>query len=928
MMRSVLIGLVLLDATFAKADPVSVRVGDHPTFGRLVIHLSAAAPASVKLRGNRVEIGIANTEVGTPDRVPRNVIAFAGGHNAASISVVPGARIRSSQVGEMLIIDVVDPASRLLAETGRTRINPASTLPTLPPQMVAERSTRMPAAAPEPQPPPAVEPASPPALAGPVIPKPAVVEPEIAEAVAPEPVAASPLPSAADPVPEPATLLPIRITGGPEVGAVAFRHGDVGIIVFDEKIDVNPAEIPESPRHVETRQLQRGTIITVPLAQDETLALNRDQDGWVIELGAARAAPAVETAVADGIAFQFAQPGRAMTITDPVTDQVMLLGTVRKSAGDRTAIAARRSAPGYVLLPSFLGLALEVSADAVDLRTSLAGFTLQSPDRTAPARIAAPVRDNRLGIPNAPADVLMRQLNGQIASAAAAPPRSRGPERVAAARTMLALGMAAEAQALLSLASNDDPAIASDPSAAVLSGVAAVLANRVTEADGLDNPAVAATEDVLMWRALRDAAQTKPSPTLAAAMPVLASYPDAIRRQIAPPVIEAAIKAGAPVPASELNDPALAMARATQKAASGDVEPALEELDAIVQGRDERQSVRAAVAAAELRLSKGQIDATAAADRIDRQTLRWRGDGQEIAMRLRVAELRAQAAQWRGALDSLTQTQTIFPDAKPRIAALKAGVFRSLLAADSKSVNPLELVAVAGDFADSLPDGADGERLAGLLADKLAALDLPTRAIPVLQRLMDHSDTPARKAEFALRLAQLQLDAGDPAKAESALDQLDPTTLEPANAEKRTFMLARTKADRGDPAGAAQLLTTIDSPASDEARAALLAKAGDWRGSLRALQSLAAKTVPDQGALNDRQQDVVLRQATAAVQAGDADALSKLKRYDPRLTTPRTDLFRLLTASAVQGPEDLPRAAKELALSRALPNRLSALKLQ
>lgn len=194
MMRSVLIGLVLLDATFAKADPVSVRVGDHPTFGRLVIHLSAAAPASVKLRGNRVEIGIANTEVGTPDRVPRNVIAFAGGHNAASISVVPGARIRSSQVGEMLIIDVVDPASRLLAETGRTRINPASTLPTLPPQMVAERSTRMPAAAPEPQPPPAVEPASPPALAGPVIPKPAVVEPEIAEAVAPEPVAASPLP--------------------------------------------------------------------------------------------------------------------------------------------------------------------------------------------------------------------------------------------------------------------------------------------------------------------------------------------------------------------------------------------------------------------------------------------------------------------------------------------------------------------------------------------------------------------------------------------------------------------------------------------------------------------------------------------------------------------------------------------------------------
>ncbi len=53
-----------------------------------------------------------------------------------------------------------------------------------------------------------------------------------------------------------------------------------------------------------------------------------------------------------------------------------------------------------------------------------------------------------------------------------------------------------------------------------------------------------------------------------------------------------------------------------------------------------------------------------------------------------------------------------------------------------------------------------------------------------------------------------------------------------------------------------------------------------------------------------------------------------MKRYDGRLTAPRTDLFRILTATAVQSPEDLPRAAKELAMSRTLPDRLSALKLR
>jgi hypothetical protein len=591
-------------------------------------------------------------------------------------------------------------------------------------------------------------------------------------------------------------------------------------------------------------------------------------------------------------------------------------------------IPSRRSAPGYVLLPTMLGLALEPGSDAVDLRTSLSGFTLQVADRNAPGKVAPAVRENQFNIPTAPAAVLMRQLDAQIASAGSAPPRSRGRERVAAARTMLALGMSAEAQALLSLASDDDPVVASDPAVTALSGLAAVLAGRPGEATGLDNAALPTDEDMALWRGLRDAAVGKPTPALGSAVPLLAAYPEAIRRQIASPVFEAAIKEGGPVPAAGLEEPWLAYAGALQKDKAGEVEPALQAYDAIENGHDGWDSVRAAVAAAELRLGTGRIKPAAAADQIERQTVRWRGDARELAMRLRIAELRTQAGQWRAALQSLQQTEALYPEMKARIAAMKTAVFKPLLAAQGPALTPLELVGIAGDFADCIPDGSDGERLAGLLADKLAALDLPSRAIPVLQRLVEKSDSPVAKAEFALRLAQLQLDAAEPAKAEAALASLDTNALAPARAEQRALLLAKAKAGQGDPAGAAELLSQTESPAAYELRAALLAKAGNWRGSLQALDLLAATTVPEKGVLTEEQQDVILRQATAAVQAGDLEALRKLKRLEARIAAPRADLFRLLTATSIDSPEDLPRAARELAMSRSLPDRLDALKFR
>ncbi len=908
MRRALSVGVALFAAASARAEPVSVQVGDHGSFGRLVFEVTGPGRAEVVQRDETVQITASGTTIGTPPRVPRNVLAFEGGDGKASVTVATGARIKSVRSGKYLILDVFDPGPRPHALTSAaTHLNPLWTPPPVAKPAAAPAAVSAPAPAPAETPAKPVEAPAPPA---------APAEQETAEAAADAPAAAK----------KPAAPEPIRVQAGLEVGAAAFRRGDLGIVVFDDRVDVAPSVADGLLDRATVQQTQGATVVTLPLSADEAIAMTRDRAGWVIDVGAAPGTVAAQSAVADGIAFQFDQSGRALTISDPTTGQTLLLGTVRQGGRDSGKIDTPRIATGYALLPTWLGLALEVTSDSVDLRTSHTGFTLKIPDRAAPGTAVAAVPENQFRIPNAGPEALLRQLDAQIASAATSPPRSRGDERIGAARTMLALGMATEAQALLNLAANDDPSIATNPTTAALQGIAAVLAQRPGDAAGLDNPSLPASGDIALWRSLRDVELGKPSPSLGNFWPTLSRYPTAVRQRVGPTVIEAAIDAGSMVPPSEMDGPAFAFARALQKEKTGEIDAALEEFDAVAGQRDERELVRASVAATELRLRSGKITPAAAADQIDRQTVRWRGNDQELAMRLRVAELRTLASQWRPALESLRQTETIFPETKDRVAAMKSGVFTLLLVAKNETLNPLEVVTMAGDFADCIPDGVDGERIAGLLAEKLVALDLPSRAIPVLQRLMDSAASPVAKAAFGLRLAKLRLDAEEPEKAEALLTSINADALPPADAEQRLLLLARARATRGDPAGAATLLASLDTPASQDMRAAFLAKAGDWSTSLQVLQKLVASAVPDTGDLSERQQDIVMREATAAVQSGNGQVVRDLKRFETRMTPPRSDVFKLLTANAVESPDDLPRAARELAMSRTLPERLNALK--
>jgi hypothetical protein len=419
---------------------------------------------------------------------------------------------------------------------------------------------------------------------------------------------------------------------------------------------------------------------------------------------------------------------------------------------------------------------------------------------------------------------------------------------------------------------------------------------------------------------------------LTATLPLLATYPEEMRHRILPRVAENLVAGGQTDAAEALlnaqkDDAALDLARGMLCEAKGDTAAALAIYDRLAQSPDRRLHARGAVRAVELRLASGAINPHEAADRLDKLLYAWRGDRSELALRDRLAELRESLGEWRAALALLRETEALNPDDKTLHAKLADAFATFLRGKDADALSPLEMVALVDENADLLPDGADGEALQSRLADRLLALDLPQRAGPLLEKLMNAAPAGAGRAGFGARLAALREREGDMQGAIAALSASDAPDLPKELGDRRTLLLAAAQAHGGDTQRALNELESVDSAASDDARATILERASNWPGAQKALSDYVAKTVPQDGALDDAQRRTLLRLATAAARAGDDAALATLREHDTvRMGSgPVADVFRLLTADQVRSAADLKRSGQEAALARALPSELKAL---
>jgi len=737
----------------------------------------------------------------------------------------------------------------------------------------------------------------------------------------------------------------ISLDLGAEIGAAIFRHGDWVIAVLDrpEALDLSQLQGSAIFRNMEARQTGDASILQMRMAQPGTLRPRREGNAWVMEafrdaVEANRALTAITPELEQGpparLVLRAARPGRSVTVLDPETGSPLLVGTLRE-AGQAVAIGRRQ--PEFQLLPAMLGVAVLPRGDNIQLRALSDRFILQASgmdslrlgaDAGREPLAEAATLSRIMDLPSATTSTLMERLRTASANIGAAGPLGRSEARRHAAETLLALGMPQEAQAMATLALQEDPRAGADARLVMVQAAAALVAGREAEARQLENPQLPASDETTLWRGFLAAQRgdhAVAGPAIAASLPLLISYPRPLAQRLFPIAMESLAAAGELTAANRLSvaepdNPSLNLARGMMAEADGRIEDALASYRQAIQGRDRLRRARAIRRSVELRLATGQLDAAGAIAELEAALFAWRGDADEMNARIRLAELQREAGNGRAAFELLQETQRFFPerdnDLRPHL--------RAAFAAALQSAPPLNAAAFYDAHPEFLPEDEAGIRSVLTLADRLVALDLVDRASAVLRDALARLSDPAARRPVSTKLAAIRLAEGD---APGALAALDAATDGNGQEVERAILRGRALARAGNRRVAEGLLSELGDDGA-EALAEVRAAAQDWQGAASAMMNHIDAKVPAAPApLDATMRRDLARAAAYAAMANDTATLAQLRdTYGARMQGgPLAEAFTLLTGESLRGVQDLPRLQREISQLRLLPERLGGL---
>jgi predicted negative regulator of RcsB-dependent stress response len=354
--------------------------------------------------------------------------------------------------------------------------------------------------------------------------------------------------------------------------------------------------------------------------------------------------------------------------------------------------------------------------------------------------------------------------------------------------------------------------------------------------------------------------------------------------------------------------------------ADGRVDDALASYRQAIQGRDRLRRARAIRRSVELRLAMGQLDVAGAIAELEAALFAWRGDADEVSVRIRLAELQREAGNGRAAFELLQETQRFFPEREADLRPHLRAAFANAL----QSAPPLNAAAFYDAHPEFLPEDETGSRSVLILADRLAALDLADRASAVLRDALARLTDPATRRPVSTKLAAIRLAEGD---AQGSLAALDAGIEGNGQEVERAILRGRALARAGNRRVAEGLLSELGDDGA-EALADVRAAAQDWRGAASAMMNHIDAKVPAAPApLDATMRRDLARAAAYAAMGNDTETLAQLREnYATRMQGgPLAEAFTLLTGDSLRGVQDLPRLQREISQLRLLPERLGGL---
>lgn len=861
------------DVRSGSAPSVRIRTGIHPTFTRIVFDWPENVPYSVVQNGETAELHFgraARLDTTALGRPLRNLAGAEPSAEGMVFALRPGVRVRHLTVGTSVVVDLMDPVAPVASEP-RHQPQPPAPRP-------QQAQGPAPAAPAQPRPPAPAQPAVAPIPTPPAGKAPPPPPPAATAAPAPSPIAAPPPPAA-----------PVASAAPPVAPPAGAPMPAPPIVAAPPGTEAAPAPI------------------RLPFTGATTAVMRGDSVLLVFE---------------DATAPDIARLRRISPLLAGAEIVEMPGGTALRLPA---ASGISRDAQGWLITPATGPAPRGTPIDPTRLGNALSLL----PDARHPMAAHANI-PRLLHLRDESDSTLLARRQDLLARIAAAPAATRDSLRGELAETLLALGLAPEAQAALKLATGDDPRRVQQPQALLLSAAASLIAGRLEEArEALANPGLPTDGEVALWRGIAGIQEDGrvADPAFRAALPLLTAYPGALRNRLLPPIAAALAEGGAMRDAAALveaggeasNHPLARFAWARVLEARNEVEPALLAYSVLADSRDRDARARAIGRLAELRLATGRIDAGAAAEALEASIPAWRGDRRELQRRQRAAELRGRAGQHAQALALMQDTAGAFPEAAESLRAAMRGATVAALA--DVGTSPLDATRLlAEQRANLVPDPALDAAVARI-AERLMAMELPAQAATLLREAVPSSTDPGG---LSVRLAEARLAEGDATAALEALRNSGGAALPGEIGLRRALAEANARRQTGDRAGAIGVLRAL-GPDGAAPLSELLAEAQDWTGAATALASHMERSMPAEGPLDDSARRDLLRMAAFLALAGDQTGLDALRdRYAPRLPAGAfTEAFAAL-ASRSTGALNLPRLREEIAGARALQNQSRA----
>lgn len=725
-----------------------------------------------------------------------------------------------------------------------------------------------------------------------------------------------------------------------KTGAAALRRGRKLVVVFDQAKPVDMGAVAGDTRFGQATYtvLPSGACLSLDVPETANPTVRREADGWLVTLDrtGSPAAPIVPRARDRTIELAAVDPGHVVVLPDPDGGGNLLFGTVRHDA--QRILFTRRSIDA-ALPETILGVVVERLSDVLDLRPDADGFLLSSMEGSLSPPVAGRMMfSHTLDLPPIGVTELRARYKSASAAAAAAPVAARRASRLDAAEAALALGFGREAGDLAAIADQDAPGATDARRSAFLQGVAAVLADAPDAASRLTEARVGNADDAVLWRALdvarHDPGNSDAAHRIAERLPLLQSYPEPLMGQVvgdaALSLVTGGNRAEAELVTTLPGRGKVGLAQAMLLDREGQDARALAAYDHLASDPAPLVEERSAVGGVALRLKRHELDPAKATERLQAQILNARMSGDELPVRMRVAELKAARHDWTGALADIRDIEAAFPAALAPAAVMAASLMTKAAQQpaepDQSASDPIAQLSLLQNNLDLLAPGEEKTRVVLSLSSRLVALDLSDQAAAMLQTALAGVSSATDRARLGASLSQLKLDQNDAVGARNALDGTEAPALPTPLGTERTLLRAQADAMGGDADKALETLSSLHTADAEALRAAELGVKHDWAGQATALTTLIALRQPPQGRLDGEGEDLVLRLAGATARAGDQTGLRKLDQaFAPRFPDPdRLAMLQVLTSPGVTSTSDLSRSASDIGAGRSAISAMAA----